>query len=382
MKRDSVRDYVEQSKEVLNASPQMDEANTKAAVLRDFLDLLNWQIPQDAQLEYSVEAFGNTYKVDYALIIEGTPVAFLEAKGADTSLTHDHEDQLSSYMTNKNVTYGILSNGKQYRFFQRRVDASNVDVQKVGDVALENLPNRLAVLKAYEKDAIESGESGKILGRINELREARRTLETDKDDLAVKLSNVLADHVSDTISSIAETQAKEMVDRVIQDIEEEIDSDNEERLSNSSSTSDSLSNTRQNQVEDQQGGVTSTRVRNTSEGGNTFDKSGRWIVIFLDDGTEIAAVSGHKQDEAMINATNYLIDQHNLISEIEPLPWIPGRTKAIINDVPEWEQADPQYKPLVDGYYLDTKLSKGGKKRELSRMAEKCGLHVEFEGSW
>ncbi len=203
----------------------MDEANTKAAVLRDFLSLLDWQIPQNTQLEYSVEAFGQTYKVDYALILDGTPVAFLEAKGADTALTDDHEDQLSSYMMNKNVTYGILTNGKQYRFFQRRVDASNVDVQKVGDVALDDLPNRLAVLKAYERDAIESGESGKILGRINELREARRTLKTNKDGLAVDLSNTLADGVSDSILSLAETQAKEMIDRLIADIESEIDTD-------------------------------------------------------------------------------------------------------------------------------------------------------------
>ncbi|WP_248897038.1 type I restriction enzyme HsdR N-terminal domain-containing protein [Haloplanus halobius] len=203
----------------------MDEANTKAAVLRDFLDLLEWQIPENTQLEYSVEAFGRTYKVDYALILEGTPVAFLEAKGADTALTVKHEEQLSSYMMNKNVTYGILTNGKQYRFFQRRVDASNVDVQKVGDVALEDLPNRLAVLTAFEKDAIESGESGKILGRINELREARRTLEVEKDELAVELSNTLAEEVSDSISSLAETQAKEMIDRLVADIASEIDAD-------------------------------------------------------------------------------------------------------------------------------------------------------------
>jgi predicted type IV restriction endonuclease len=206
----------------------MDEANTKAAVLRDFLGLLNWQIPQNTQLEYSVEAFGQTYKVDYALILDGTPVAFLEAKGADTGLSADHEEQLSSYMTNKNVTYGILTNGKQYRFFQRRVDASNVAVQKVANVGLENLPNRLAVLKAYEKDAIESGESGKILGRINELRGARRTLEADKDDLAIQLSTTLADEVSDSISSLAETQAKEMIDRLVKDIDSEIDADNRE----------------------------------------------------------------------------------------------------------------------------------------------------------
>lgn len=225
MNGDAVRDYVEQSDAVIEDSPQMDEANTKAAILRDFLDLLDWQIPQNTQLEYSVEAFGQTYKVDYALILDGTPVAFLEAKGADTALTADHDEQLSSYMMNKNVNYGILTNGKQYRFFQRRVDASNVNVQQVGGIALEDLPNRLAVVKAFEKDAIESGESGKILGRINELREARRTLEAEKDDLAVELSNVLADEVSDAISSLAETQAKEMIDRLVADIESEIDAD-------------------------------------------------------------------------------------------------------------------------------------------------------------
>ena len=216
----------------------MDEANTKAAILRDFLDLLDWQIPQNTQLEYSVEAFGQTYKVDYALILDGTPVAFLEAKGADTALTADHDEQLSSYMMNKNVNYGILTNGKQYRFFQRRVDASKVNVQQVGDVTLEDLPNRLAVVKAFKKDAIESGESGKILGRINELREARRTLEAEKDDLAVELSNVLADEVSDAISSLAETQAKEMIDRLVANIESEIDADGGTKSPKDGDTSD------------------------------------------------------------------------------------------------------------------------------------------------
>lgn len=225
MNRDAVREYIDQSESVFESSPQMDEANTKAAILRDFLELLDWEIPTNTQLEYSVEAFGRTYKVDYALVLEGTPVAFLEAKGADTPLTPDHDEQLSSYMMNKNVNYGILTNGKQYRFFQRRVDASNVNVQMVGDMEIQSLADRLGVLKAYTKEAIESGESGKILGRINELREARRTLESEKDELATALADVLADRVSGTISSLAESQAKEMVDRLIGDIDSEIDSD-------------------------------------------------------------------------------------------------------------------------------------------------------------
>jgi len=362
MDRDAVREYVEQSDAVLDASPQMDEANTKAAILRDFLSLLDWQIPQNTQLEYSVEAFGQTYKVDYALILDGTPVAFLEAKGADTALTADHEDQLSSYMTNKNVTYGILTNGKQYRFFQRRVDASNVDVQKVGDVALEDLSNRLAVLKAYEKDAIESGESGKILGRINELREARRTLEADKDDLAVELSNTLTDEVSDSISSLAETQAKEMIDRLVADIESEIDADGTE---SKREIADSLDE--------------------TPEKVESSDVDGEYVIEIRGDSSTLVVLNGDNQSDVMANAVDYLIQNHDLISRIEPLPYVPGNKNALINNQPvhpDDERDMRTYRELTDGYYLFTSFNKRDKKRHIERLADKCDLDIESRGGW
>ena len=142
MDRGAMEGYVKHAQSIIDSSPQMDEANTKAAILRDFIELLNWEIPTNTQLEYPVEAFGQTYKVDYALILESNPVAFLEAKGADTALTEKHNEQLSSYMTNKNVNYGILANAKRYRFFERHVDGSDVDVQMIGDVELQNLPDR------------------------------------------------------------------------------------------------------------------------------------------------------------------------------------------------------------------------------------------------
>lgn len=227
MDKEGIEEYIEHCQRLIKESPQMDEANTKAALLRDFLVLLDWEIPTNTQLEYSVEAFGQTYKVDYALILDGTPVAFLEAKGLDTSLTSKHNDQLSSYMMNKNVNYGILTNGKQYSFFQRRVDASTVDVQVVAETQIGGLTDRIAVLEAYTKDAIESGESGKILSRINELRKARGTLEAEKDNLSTKMATVLADSVSDSILPLAESQSKEMIDRLISDIESEIDPDEE-----------------------------------------------------------------------------------------------------------------------------------------------------------
>jgi hypothetical protein len=112
MDETEVKNYVEHAHSVIDDAPQMDEANTKAAVLRDFLSLLGWEIPTNTQLEYSVNVGTRSYKVDYALLLEGAPVAFFEAKGADTPLSSDHREQLATYMKNENVNWGILSNGK------------------------------------------------------------------------------------------------------------------------------------------------------------------------------------------------------------------------------------------------------------------------------
>ncbi|WP_241431533.1 type I restriction enzyme HsdR N-terminal domain-containing protein [Natrialba hulunbeirensis] len=369
----------------------MDEANTKAAVLSDFLDLLDWEIPSNTQLEYSVEAFGQTYKVDYALILEETPVAFIEAKGVDTSLTTDHEEQLSSYMMNKNVTYGILTNGKQYRFFQRHVNASKVNVQKVGDTVLSNLPTRVTVLKAYTKDAIESGESGKILDRINELRKARQTLEAEKDTLATSITTLLSKNVSDSISSLVEPQSKEMIDRIVRDLEEEIISDKDSILFEKDSDSYTTSITESSQTvlelqskeeEKKDRDSENNSPSDKSVGINQLDKSGKYIVSILDGGNEIAAVSNREQSQVMVDTTNILVDYYDLIAKLEPLPWVPSHAKAIINNKSEWDKAVPVYKKLADGNYIDTKLNKDGKKREIRRMADKCGLEVRFEGDW
>ena len=158
MDEDAVKDYVDHAQATIEAAPQMDEANTKAAVLRDFLDILDWTIPDNTQLEYSVKAFGKTYKVDYALILDGTPVAFLEAKGVDTSLTDKHREQLEAYLKNEDVNLGILTNGEEYEFYRREVVDTKVNVNTLGRTGLQSLPERVTTLRAFTKDAIQNNE--------------------------------------------------------------------------------------------------------------------------------------------------------------------------------------------------------------------------------
>lgn len=82
---------------------------------------------------------------------------------------------------------------------------------------------------------------------------------------------------------------------------------------------------------------------------------------------------------------NYLIENHDLISEIEPLPYIPGREKATINDSPTSPhdaEAMRAHRKLVNGYYVDTHANRRGKMRVLEGVTDECGLDVSFEREW
>lgn len=357
MDEDAVRTYVDHAQATIEAAPQMDEANTKAALLRDFLDLLDWTIPDNTQLEYSVKAFGKTYKVDYALILEGTPVAFLEAKGVDTTLTETHREQLAAYLKNEDVNLGILTNGGEYEFYRREVIDSKVNVNTLGQADLQSLPDKITTLSAFTKNAIQNEEWVTILDRIRELREARSTLEVEKDELAAEVANLFAERVSEKLASPAESQAKEMIDRLIQDIESEIDD----------------------------GGSTDSLTPEVSESVTARDRGDDDLYrIQLSDGEMILTeFEETQQASAFIGVVDYLVRNHDLISKLEPLPYIPGRTRPIIHkQTSSGEKEMKQPRELTGGHYVEVNLSSGQKQRELARLVERCGLLVEFDGPW
>ena len=358
MNEEAVRQYTNHAQATIESSPQMDEANTKAAVLREFLDLLGWDIPSNTQLEYSVKAFGKTYKVDYALILDGTPVAFLEAKGVDTAITEKHREQLEAYLKNEDVNLGILTNGKEYEFYRREVIDTKVRVNTLGKADLENIPDRVTTLSAFRKDAIQSNEWEKILNRIKELREARTTLEQEKDSLATETADLFSKRVSEKISSKTESQVKEMIDRLIADIESEIDSDGEsvERSIAQDGSQPDL--------------------------GKEADDEELYTIRILDGENEIADFHATNQVDTFTETVEYFIRSHDLTSHLE-LPYIPGRTRPIIHTATVVDGKEmKQPRSVGDGYYLETNLSSTQKQRELRRLVQQYEFSVLFEDGW
>lgn len=359
MDKDEIRQYVAHAQTVIESAPQMDEANTKAAVLRDFLNLLNWTIPDDTQLEYSVKAFSKTYKVDYALILDGAPVAFLEAKGVDTTLSQNHREQLAAYLKNEDVNLGILTNGKEYEFYRREVVDSKVNINSLTKTELASLPERVTTLSAFTKDAIQTDESLKILNRIRKLREARRELEDSKDELAEDVSKLFSENVSDVIRSKSESQAKEMIDRLIIELESEIDQNGDQAeplVHNQSTKSDEV---------------------------KEIEAEEFYGIQLLEGETTHTEFTGTKQVNSFVDTVDYLLKNHDLASNLDPLPYIPGRTRPIIHDQTSYNGKEmKQPRQLTNGYYLEVNLSAGQKQRELERLVAKSPLDIRFTGAW
>lgn len=333
----SIQEYVESAHSIIENSPQMQEATTRASILNDFIELLGWEIPMNTRLEYPIEDYRTTLNVDYALMDDDNaqPIAFLEAKGLDKTLNSSHREQIATYLKRGGARWGILTNGQKYEFYQRRIVDSSIRVDAVEQTELQRLPNKNRIIDAYCMETIRSEESIIKIRRIRELRKSRDTLTDEKHELSALIVDLLTDSVSEAIESKAKRQAKEMIDGLVADIESEIDS-----------------------------GTDVVPVYS--------------IEIIEDQTVEIFKNS--VQSSLMTSVVEYLIQNHGLISEIKPLPYIPGKSHPIINDAPTHdgnEMRQPQ--ELGQGYFLESNMNWDQKKREMRRMAEACGVEVSIQ---
>jgi hypothetical protein len=228
---------------------------------------------------------------------------------------------------------------------------SKVEIEAVERTTLQQLPNRSSIVEAYRTETIREEESGAIIEHIRELRDSWETLTNEKEELATAVVDTLTESISDAVEPEARSQAKEMIDRLITDIESEIDTD------------------------------TAGQVGETpASGGSTEDSptlSDSYSVEISQEGNVIETFEDTVQSGLMLSVVDYLVQTHDLISAIQPLPYIPGKKRAIINDSPtynEREMAQPQ--ELAQGYYLEVNLSWEQKKREIQRLAQACGLEA------
>lgn len=211
--------YIERSHSLIEDSPQMGEENTKVKIVQPLIELLGWEVySSEVELEYPMQIGRGNARADYALQIDDVPVVFIEAKGCDSTLTDSDRSQLASYMRQKGVDWGLLTNGERFEVLKRRTDSSRPEEVSLAEFPLEELDENWSVIRLLSKDLVETGEADTIARRIEARKRAVRTLQADKDAVSEELAQVVIGEVGDELAQEIETAAKEFVDELVESL--------------------------------------------------------------------------------------------------------------------------------------------------------------------
>lgn len=298
-------------------------------------------------------------KVDYALLLEGSSAAFIEAKGCDTTLTERHENQLRSYMQQQWVDWGLLTNGVVLELFKLEKSEDQPSVDLLGESEVSELNRQSWLVRTLSKESIRSGDAEGIYRSVERRRKAVSQLTQYKDEIADELLEVLSERVGDSIAREAESETKAFIDDLV----------------------NSLSNGELSGVErtPKPESTVAEAEREPSNGATEIE----YVVAFGEDGEE-TSYRAATQSDAMAKAVDHLISEHDLIEKLPSFPYTPGKKQTIISTEPKHRDGETMAlsRELSNGYYVFTGIGKERKKQYVRRFAEACSVKVRFNGAW
>lgn len=222
MNQTEVNEYVKRCQQLIEASPQMDEENTKVRLVQPFLELLGWGLySTEVELEYTVPMATGSTHVDYALLVGDSPVVFVEAKPARSNLSTDNARQLKSYMRQElAVDWGILTNGKSFEVLTKDSSRNGAEEVSVARFTLEDLAENPDVLEILSKEAIRSGRADEIAQQVSQTNEAIRYIREHEDGV----TQAVSDSVESEIGSLPidlEEHSREFVQNLVSVLEDQ-----------------------------------------------------------------------------------------------------------------------------------------------------------------
>lgn len=156
-------DYIDQlrhlSARVANLIPNIaTEEATKTALILPFFQLLGYDVfnPLEFVPEYVADVgVKKGEKVDYAIVIDGTPAILVEAKWCGENL-NAHSSQLFRYFGTTTAKVGILTNGVIYRFYTDLDEPNKMDLSPFMEVDMLDIKdNLIPELKRFHRDSLD-----------------------------------------------------------------------------------------------------------------------------------------------------------------------------------------------------------------------------------
>ena len=354
MEKTELEVYIERSQSLLESSPQMAEENTKVKLIQPLIELLDWNVySSEVELEYPIQIGRGNTRADYALLLEGAPVIFVEAKGSDTTLSDSDRSQLASYMRQKGVDWGLLTNGNEFEILKRREESPRPDETVLAEFELKDLSENWSVLKLLSRGLIETGEAQTIANQIEARKHAIRQLRANKEDTAERITQVLTERTGETLIQEIQSESKKFIDELIQSLSQDLEGE-------------------------------ITLPTTTNEMVSEPSKVDVYGIEFSKEETAVQSFRDSSQANVMADAVGFLVNKYDLMDKFDSLPYVPGKTNAILNSEPVHPSGKKMrlFRKLPQGYYLYVSLNKESKQRYVTRFANWCGLEAVFAGNW
>ena len=122
------------------------EPATINVAIQPFIRALGYDTNNLAEVrpEYGADAKSSGgERVDYAIMRDGVPIIFIEAKASNILLNENHWKQLHHYFNAEEVRFGILTNGLEFRFYSDLKKRNIMDREPFLIIDMLNLDERL-----------------------------------------------------------------------------------------------------------------------------------------------------------------------------------------------------------------------------------------------
>ncbi|MFH0914816.1 MAG: type I restriction endonuclease [bacterium] len=99
----------------------VNEADTKRALIAPVLSALGWDMADLSEVRMEYRHTGRHNPVDYALLLQGVPLLFIEAKPLGTNVDDQAcQAQAVNYAESAGVAWCVLTDGDKYRVYNAR----------------------------------------------------------------------------------------------------------------------------------------------------------------------------------------------------------------------------------------------------------------------
>ena len=194
-------DLKQLSERVCNLSKTIsNEEATKMSMIVPFFQLLGYDVfnPLEFSPEFTADVgVKKGEKVDYAIIINGSPEILIECKSCN-ELLDKHGSQLFRYFGTTSAKFGILTNGLCYRFYTDLDEANKMDLTPFLEINMTDLKDaQITEIKKFCKEAFDKDN---IFSTASELKYTNLI----KDWLRSEAENVSDDFARTALSFVYE----------------------------------------------------------------------------------------------------------------------------------------------------------------------------------